>query len=81
MYLNVCTDVPFVLKHHYVVSISCRLTAYVVKVFAMANNLVRLDKNVICNAVKVLILKAKQPDGMFKEVGSVSHGEMQVCKL
>uniref|UniRef100_A0A3P8VZ81 Complement C3-like n=1 Tax=Cynoglossus semilaevis TaxID=244447 RepID=A0A3P8VZ81_CYNSE len=53
------------------------LTAYVVKVFAMANNLVRLDKNVICNAVKVLILKAKQPNGMFKEVGSVSHGEMQ----
>lgn len=53
------------------------LTAYVVKVFAMANNLVRLDKNVICNAVKFLILKAKQPDGMFKEVGSVSHGEMQ----
>ncbi|XP_070831488.1 complement C3-like [Chaetodon trifascialis] len=52
------------------------LTAYVVKVFAMANNLVAVPNNVICDAVKFLILKAQQPDGVFREVGRVSHGEM-----
>ncbi|XP_076583460.1 complement C3-like [Chaetodon auriga] len=52
------------------------LTAYVVKVFAMANNLVAVPNNVICDAVKFLILKAQQPDGVFREVGTVAHGEM-----
>lgn len=48
------------------------------KVFAMANNLVAVPNNMICEAVKFLILHAQQPDGMFKEVGKVSHGEMIV---
>nr|XP_046263023.1 complement C3-like [Scatophagus argus] len=52
------------------------LTAYVAKVFAMANNLVAVQSNIICDAVKFLILNAQQPDGMFREVGRVSHGEM-----
>ncbi|XP_040891542.1 complement C3-like [Toxotes jaculatrix] len=52
------------------------LTAYVVKVFAMANNLVAVQNDVICDAVKFLILNAQQPDGLFREVGRVSHGEM-----
>ncbi|XP_034543361.1 complement C3-like [Notolabrus celidotus] len=52
------------------------LTAYVVKVFSMANNLVAVESNVICNAVRFLILSAQQPDGMFREVGAVIHGEM-----
>uniref|UniRef100_A0A3Q1IJ17 Complement component c3a, duplicate 5 n=1 Tax=Anabas testudineus TaxID=64144 RepID=A0A3Q1IJ17_ANATE len=52
------------------------LTAYVAKVFAMANSLVAVQNEVICGAVKFLILNAQQPDGMFKEVGTVSHGEM-----
>ncbi|XP_068606604.1 complement C3 [Brachionichthys hirsutus] len=52
------------------------LTAYVVKVFAMASSLVAVPDNVICDAVKFLILKAQLPDGMFKEVGKVYHGEM-----
>lgn len=56
----------------------CRLTAYVAKVFAMANNLVAVPNDMICGAVKFLILNAQQPDGMFKEVGAVSHGEMIV---
>uniref|UniRef100_UPI0037E81A37 complement C3-like n=1 Tax=Semicossyphus pulcher TaxID=241346 RepID=UPI0037E81A37 len=52
------------------------LTAYVAKVFAMANNLVAVQSSVICDAVKFLILNAQQPDGMFREVGKVIHGEM-----
>ncbi|XP_073327868.1 complement C3-like isoform X2 [Pagrus major] len=52
------------------------LTAYVIKVFAMANNLVAAKENVICDAVKFLILYAQQPNGMFNEVGKVSHREM-----
>ncbi|XP_061736553.1 complement C3-like [Nerophis ophidion] len=52
------------------------LTAYVAKVFSMANQLVAVQRDVICDAVKFLILHAQQPDGMFREVGTVSHGEM-----
>ncbi|XP_041789937.1 complement C3-like [Chelmon rostratus] len=52
------------------------LTAYVVKVFAMANNLVAVPNSAICDAVKFLILRAQQPDGMFREVGRVVHREM-----
>ncbi|XP_027138175.1 complement C3 [Larimichthys crocea] len=52
------------------------LTAYVAKVFAMASSLVAVQSNTICDAVKFLILKAQQPDGVFKEVGKVYHGEM-----
>ncbi|KAM7418855.1 hypothetical protein PAMA_016129 [Pampus argenteus] len=52
------------------------LTAYVAKVFAMANTLVAVQDNMVCEAVKFLILKAQQPDGLFREVGRVIHGEM-----
>ncbi|CAN9509990.1 unnamed protein product [Ophioblennius macclurei] len=52
------------------------LTAYVVKVFAMAHGLVAVQDEVICDAIKYLILNAQQPDGMFQEVGTVIHGEM-----
>ncbi|KAG7223750.1 hypothetical protein INR49_026432 [Caranx melampygus] len=52
------------------------LTAYVAKVFAMANSLVAVQKEVICGAVKFVILNGQQPDGMFKEGGPVIHGEM-----
>ncbi|XP_062243569.1 complement C3-like [Platichthys flesus] len=52
------------------------LTAYVTKVFAMANSLVAVQSYVICDAVKFLILNAQQPDGVFREVGRVIHGEM-----
>ncbi|XP_030265397.1 complement C3-like isoform X2 [Sparus aurata] len=51
------------------------LTAYVAKVFAMANNLVAVQPDLICDAVKFLI-NAQQDDGMFREVGVVIHGEM-----
>ncbi|KAM8843649.1 complement C3-like [Synchiropus picturatus] len=57
-------------------SSSSWLTAYVVKVFAMAERLIPLKNSDICDAVKYLILEAQQPDGMFKEIGTVIHGEM-----
>uniref|UniRef100_A0A669CRK7 NTR domain-containing protein n=1 Tax=Oreochromis niloticus TaxID=8128 RepID=A0A669CRK7_ORENI len=52
------------------------LTAYVVKVFALANNLIAVQSEVICNAVRFLIVNTQQPNGMFMEVGSVSHKEI-----
>ncbi|XP_076583459.1 complement C3-like [Chaetodon auriga] len=52
------------------------LTAYVVKVFAMANNLVAVPSNVICDAVRFLILRTQHPGGPFKEVGRVYHRDM-----
>ncbi|XP_028435566.1 complement C3 [Perca flavescens] len=48
------------------------LTAYVAKVFAMADNLVAVQKEHICEAIKFLILRAQQPDGLFREIESVS---------
>uniref|UniRef100_A0A3Q4G3W5 Anaphylatoxin-like domain-containing protein n=1 Tax=Neolamprologus brichardi TaxID=32507 RepID=A0A3Q4G3W5_NEOBR len=54
------------------------LTAYVAKVFAMANYLIGVNKNVICDAIKFLILNTQQPDGMFKEVGYVYSQSMRV---
>ncbi|XP_034086505.1 complement C3-like [Gymnodraco acuticeps] len=52
------------------------LTAYVAKVFAMAHNLVAVQSAHICEAITFLILNAQQPDGLFREVGKVFHGEM-----
>ncbi|XP_056225994.1 complement C3-like [Seriola aureovittata] len=52
------------------------LTAYVAKVFAMANSLVAVERSVICDAVKYVILNAQQPDGLFREIGGLIHGEM-----
>ncbi|KAE8620188.1 hypothetical protein XENTR_v10010139 [Xenopus tropicalis] len=51
------------------------LTAYVAKVFAMASGLTNIDKDVVCGAVKWLVLK-QLPDGMFQEDAPVIHGEM-----
>ncbi|XP_059813779.1 complement C3-like [Hypanus sabinus] len=52
------------------------LTAYVVKVFAMAHNLITVDPQVLCGAVKWLILNKQKPDGHFQEDAKVIHGEM-----
>ncbi|XP_051992809.1 complement C3-like [Xyrauchen texanus] len=52
------------------------LTAYVAKVFAMANNLIAIEENVICSALKWLVLNKQLPDGSFKEGTAVVHGEM-----
>ncbi|XP_023572801.1 complement C3 isoform X2 [Octodon degus] len=52
------------------------LTAYVVKVFALAVNLIGIDSEVLCGAVKWLILEKQKPDGVFQEDGPVIHQEM-----
>ncbi|KAI7810940.1 complement C3-H1 [Triplophysa rosa] len=52
------------------------LTAYVAKIFAMASNLVAVEENVLCSAVKWLVLNKQLPDGSFKEDAAVFHGEM-----
>lgn len=55
-----------------------RLTAYVVKVFSLAANLIAIDSQVLCGAVKWLILEKQKPDGVFQEDGPVIHQEMIV---
>ncbi|KAJ4948967.1 hypothetical protein JOQ06_020487 [Pogonophryne albipinna] len=52
------------------------LTAYVAKVFAMASNLVAVDRAHICEAIKFLILNAQKPDGLFGEVGKSLSGSI-----
>nr|QNA47551.1 complement C3-like protein [Amphiprion clarkii] len=52
------------------------LTAYVTKVFSMAYNLVTVQNDVICDAIKYLILTSKTHDGMFTELGNMYHQEM-----
>ncbi|CDQ80209.1 unnamed protein product [Oncorhynchus mykiss] len=52
------------------------LTAYVVKVFAMSSTLISVQENVLCSAVKWLILNTQQPDGIFNEFAPVYHSEM-----
>ncbi|KAM4749201.1 complement C3 [Rhinophrynus dorsalis] len=52
------------------------LTAYVGKVFAMAQTLTDIDSNVLCGAIKWLILEKQKPDGLFQETAPVVHQEM-----
>ncbi|MED6262907.1 hypothetical protein ATANTOWER_029080, partial [Ataeniobius toweri] len=52
------------------------LTAYAVKVFSLAHNLVAIQSQDICDAVRFLILSSQESNGMFREVGSISHTEM-----
>ncbi|XP_035260741.1 complement C3-like isoform X2 [Anguilla anguilla] len=52
------------------------LVAYILKVFRLTHNLIKIDEDVLCRAFKWLVLKTQQPDGIFKEVGRVYQGEM-----
>ncbi|KAM9687234.1 complement C3 [Trichechus inunguis] len=52
------------------------LTAFVVKVFSLAANVIAIDSLVLCGAVKWLILEKQKPDGVFQEDGPVIHQEM-----
>ncbi|NXS62173.1 VCO3 factor, partial [Brachypteracias leptosomus] len=52
------------------------LTAYVAKVFAMAIRLVDIEPEVVCGAVKWLILEKQKPDGMFQEDAPVLQRTM-----
>ncbi|XP_067258584.1 complement C3-like isoform X2 [Chanodichthys erythropterus] len=52
------------------------LTAYVAKVFTMASECIAIEDNVICSALKWLVLHKQLADGSFKEDSDVIHGEM-----
>ncbi|XP_074836479.1 complement C3-like [Carettochelys insculpta] len=52
------------------------LTAYVAKVFALAKRVVGIESQVICGAVKWLILEKQKPDGVFKEDAPVMAKSM-----
>ncbi|XP_056442574.1 complement C3-like isoform X1 [Gadus chalcogrammus] len=52
------------------------LTSYVAKVFSMAYYLVDIDINIICGAIKWVIMNSQKTDGRFAEIGRVIHGEM-----
>ncbi|XP_042200575.1 venom factor-like [Callorhinchus milii] len=54
-----------------------RLTAYVAKVFAMAQSLISIKAEVLCEDLKWLILRKQKPDGIFVEYAAVSQLEMQ----
>ncbi|KAM4584754.1 complement C3-like [Odontesthes bonariensis] len=49
------------------------LTAYVAKVFAMAQNLVTVETSVICDAIKFLIFNTQEVYGLFMEEGNMSN--------
>ncbi|XP_070597679.1 A.superbus venom factor 1-like [Erythrolamprus reginae] len=54
------------------------LTAYVVKVFAMATKVAKdISPEIICGGVRWLILNRQQPDGVFSENAPVLSGTMQ----
>ncbi|XP_072105923.1 venom factor-like isoform X1 [Mobula birostris] len=67
-------DGSYAIYHHR--PSSTWLTAYVVKVFAMAYNLITVDPHVLCGAVKWLILYKQKPDGHFHEDAKVATGAM-----
>lgn len=50
-----------------------RLTAYVAKVFSMASDIISIEENVICSAIKWLILNSRLPDGRFVENAPVIY--------
>ncbi|XP_042303585.1 venom factor-like [Sceloporus undulatus] len=53
------------------------LTAYVVKVFAMASKIVStISVDIVCGGVKWLVLEKQKSDGTFIEDAYVIHGEM-----
>ncbi|KAH1176304.1 hypothetical protein KIL84_021038, partial [Mauremys mutica] len=52
------------------------LTAYVAKVFSLASKLVPIQSEVICGAVKWLILEKQKPDGIFQENAPVMSKSM-----
>ncbi|XP_075062648.1 A.superbus venom factor 1-like [Mixophyes fleayi] len=52
------------------------LTAYAVKVFTLAESLVKVERTVLCDSVNWLILEKQKPDGLFQEHDHVYHQEM-----
>ncbi|XP_028827566.1 complement C3-like [Denticeps clupeoides] len=57
------------------------LTAFVVRVFSMASDIISINDNVLCNALKWLILKAQLPDGSFAEMAPVVYVQDSTGKI
>lgn len=57
---------------------SSRLTAFVVKVLAVADKLVAVKRTGVCDAVEFLISRVQTHTGLFHEAGEVFHGAMMV---
>ncbi|KAM4676613.1 complement C3-like [Discoglossus pictus] len=53
------------------------ITAYLTKVFAMAQTLVHIESNVLCGAIKWLILQKQKPDGLFRENAPIISQALQ----
>ncbi|XP_072255528.1 venom factor-like isoform X2 [Pyxicephalus adspersus] len=47
------------------------LTAYIVKIFAMAKEMIHIEDSVLCSSVKWLVKSMQKPDGMFQEHFSI----------
>ncbi|XP_053085867.1 complement C3 [Pangasianodon hypophthalmus] len=52
------------------------LTAYVVKMFSLANELIYIENRVICDAINWLITSTQNSDGMFFEVTYIYSSSM-----
>ncbi|KAK2818280.1 hypothetical protein Q7C36_022213 [Tachysurus vachellii] len=52
------------------------LTAYVAKVFALASDLITINEDIVCSALKWLNLKSQMPDGIFIENAPVLSAAM-----
>ncbi|CAL8330682.1 unnamed protein product [Lota lota] len=52
------------------------LTSYAAKVFAMAYNMVIVDINILCDAIKWVIVNSQMSDGSFMEIGKVYDGSI-----
>uniref|UniRef100_A0A674BQ17 Complement C3-like n=1 Tax=Salmo trutta TaxID=8032 RepID=A0A674BQ17_SALTR len=57
------------------------LTAYVAKVFAMSNSLIVISEDVLCSAVKWLVMERQRPNGIFEETGKLLHPTMMQLPL
>uniref|UniRef100_A0A803T678 Complement C3 n=1 Tax=Anolis carolinensis TaxID=28377 RepID=A0A803T678_ANOCA len=56
------------------------LTAYIVKVFALASTIVStISDQIVCGSVKWLILERQRPDGIFHDEAPAISGSMVVC--
>uniref|UniRef100_A0A4W5QXY5 Anaphylatoxin-like domain-containing protein n=1 Tax=Hucho hucho TaxID=62062 RepID=A0A4W5QXY5_9TELE len=52
------------------------LTAYVAKVFAMSNSLIVISEDVLCSAIKWLVMERQRSNGIFEETGKLLHPTM-----
>ncbi|KAM5171782.1 A.superbus venom factor 1-like [Mantella aurantiaca] len=49
------------------------LTAYIVKIFSMAKEMIHIEDEVLCSSVKWLVQYQQKPDGMFQEHFTIGY--------